>query len=324
MKPLFFEPGRDFPVVLAPMAGVTDPVFRGICRVMGADFSYTEMVSAKGMHYNNANTKELVERGAEEAPYGVQLFGREPQMIAEAVGALCRSNTGELALIDINMGCPAQKIVKNGEGSALMCDEATAARVIEAAAKASDLPVSVKFRKGWDDGHVNAVSFARMAENAGASLIAVHGRTREQLYTGKADREIIAEVKAAVHIPVFGNGDVFTAGDALDMKRETGCDGIMVARGAEGNPFIFREIKAALAGRSPAPPTPLERIETAELHIRGLCALKGARAAVMLRKHVSWYTTGLRDAAELRRNVNMAADAEGMLRLLEIYKSKLA
>lgn len=196
MQKLF---GTDTPVLLAPMAGVTDAAFRGICREMGADFSYTEMVSAKGLHYNNKNTATLLDASPPElsSGYGVQLFGAEPDMVARAAKTLSETQSG-LKLIDINMGCPAHKIVSNGEGSALMKNEPLAARIIEAAVKASALPVTVKFRKGWDEEHVNALSFARMAEESGAAMITIHGRTREQMYSGTADRDIIAKIKAAV------------------------------------------------------------------------------------------------------------------------------
>ena len=201
MQKLF---GTDTPVLLAPMAGVTDAAFRGICREMGADFSYTEMVSAKGLHYNNKNTATLLDASKPEYDrgYGVQLFGAEPEMVARAAKMLSETQSG-LKLIDINMGCPAHKIVSNGEGSALMKNEPLAARIIEAAVKASALPVTVKFRKGWDGEHINALSFARMAEESGAAMITIHGRTREQMYSGTADRDIIAKIKAAVKIPAI-------------------------------------------------------------------------------------------------------------------------
>ncbi len=317
---LFFEPGRDFPVLLAPMAGVTDAVFRGICRNMGADFSYTEMVSAKGLHYQNANTGALLETAPEETAFGVQLFGSEPDILAEAAHTLCEGHHARPSVIDINMGCPAHKIVKNGEGSALMKNETLAARIIEAVVRASPVPVSVKFRKGWDDAHVNAVSFARMAEASGASLVTVHGRTREQMYEGRADWEIIARVKDAVRIPVIGNGDVFRAGDALALREKTGCDGAMVARGARGNPFIFREIKALLCGTPTEEPSPAERVDMALLHVKKLVEAKGPGAVRELRKHVAWYAGGLRGASELRRRVNGVSDVRDLLVLLENYK----
>ncbi len=311
-------------MALAPMAGVTDAAFRGICRGMGADFSYTEMVSAKGLHYNNANTGALLAPAPEERVYGAQLFGSDPAVVAEAVEGLLAGNRSGLALIDINMGCPAHKIVSNGEGSALMKNIPLAARVTEAAVRAANgrIPVSVKFRKGWDAQHINAVAFARAAQDAGASLLAVHGRTREQMYSGRADWDIIAEVKAAVTIPVLGNGDVFTGADALAIKAQTGCDGVLVARGAQGNPFLFREIKAALSGAPYDPPTPGERIDTALLHARRLCKTRGDRAVVEMRKHAAWYLAGLRGSASLRGRVNAVCSLAELEALLTDYKAR--
>lgn len=317
---LFFAPGRDFPVLLAPMAGITDAVFRGICRRMGADFSYTEMVSAKGMHYHNANTGALLETAPEEATFGVQLFGSEPDIMAEAAHTLCNGYLRGLRVIDINMGCPAHKIIKNGEGSALMKNEPLAARIIAAVVKAADVPVSVKFRKGWDDAHINAVSFAKMAEESGAAMVTVHGRTREQMYEGRADWDIIARVKREVKIPVIGNGDIFMGADAVRMRDETGCDGVMVARGARGNPFIFREIKAVVEGKPYDAPFPAGRLGMAAEHVRRLAAENGEGAVAELRKHVAWYAAGLRDASEFRRRVNAAENIQDMLRLLEHYE----
>ncbi len=309
-----------FPVLLAPLAGITDAVFRGICRAMGADFSFTEMVSAKGMHYGSANTGALLETAPEETTFGVQLFGSEPDILAKAAYTLCVGHAQRPSVIDINMGCPAHKIVKNGEGSALMQNERLAASIIEAVVKASNVPVSVKFRKGWDDAHVNAVAFARMAQEAGAAFVTVHGRTREQMYEGRADWEIIARVKEALSIPVVGNGDVFTGADALALREATGCDAVMVARGARGNPFIFGEIKAALAGAPYAPPSPEVRMELALAHAIRHTERYGPRAFAELRKHVAWYAGGMRGAAELRRRVNAAENVRELMELIENYK----
>jgi len=319
----FFKGAGYVPVLLAPMAGITDRSYRGVCRALGADFSYTEMVSAKGMHYRNANTGALLETAPEEETFGVQLFGSEPDILAEAARTLSALHEQRLAVIDINMGCPAHKIVRNGEGSALMQNEPLAGKIIEAVVKASLVPVSVKFRKGWDEAHANAVSFARMAQSAGASIVTVHGRTREQMYEGRADRDIIAQVKRALSIPVIGNGDVFCGADALALVRETGCDGVMVARGARGNPFIFREIRAAFDGAPYLPPTPYERIDMALVHARRHIADKGPGAVAELRKHVAWYANGLRGASELRRRANAVASVEELLELLGNYKRSL-
>ena len=313
---LFFDPQTKFPVLLAPMAGVTDLAFREICRAMGADFSYTEMVSAKGLYYGSDRTAALLAASEAERPYGVQLFGAEPEIVSAMAKRLCEENHEGLALIDINMGCPARKITGNGEGSALMRDLPRAGRIIEATAKASTLPVTVKFRKGYDESSVNAVAFARMAESSGAAMVTIHGRTREQMYSGKADWDIIAEVKQAVSIPVIGNGDVFSGADALAMRAHTGCDGIMVARGAEGNPFLFREIQAVLRGEAYAPPTVEERIDTALLHARRLVETRGKRAIIEMRKHVAWYLSGMRGAAALRGAVNRIDSLEELSAML--------
>ena len=290
-----------FPVLLAPMAGVTDLPYRRLCRELGCDFTYTEMVSAKGLRYGAAATAALLETSPEERPCGVQLFGREPAILAEVAGKLCRENRGELALIDINMGCPAPKITGNGEGSALMKEPKLAAQIIEAVVKASDLPVTVKFRKGFDAAHCNALEFAKLAQESGAALVTLHGRTREQMYSGKADWDVIARVKQALSIPVIGNGDVFSGADALAMRAYTHCDGIMVARGAQGNPFIFQEIQAALAGRPYTPPTPAQRLDMALEHLRRAVEYKGERAYVEMRKHMAWYIRGIRGAPSCGR-----------------------
>lgn len=312
----------DLPILLAPMAGVTDISYRALCKELGCDFTYTEMVSAKGLFYGGVGSAALLETDPIERPCGVQIFGREPELMAEIARRLCEDSVGELALIDINMGCPAPKITGNGEGSALMLEPALAGRIIEAVAKASTLPVTVKFRKGFDESHVNALEFGRMAENSGAAMVTVHGRTRAQMYSGRADWDIIGEVKAALSIPVIGNGDVFTGADALALRAHTGCDGIMVARGAQGNPFIFAEIKAALAGEAYTQPGEAQRLAMARLHLQRAVAHKGQRAVIEMRKHVAWYLKGVRGAAALRAKANEAATLEEMLALLERAKDQ--
>lgn len=321
---LFFDPKTEFPVLLAPMAGVTDLAFREICRGMGADFSYTEMVSAKGLYYGSDRTASLLQASPAERPYGVQLFGAESDIVARMAAQLTEEAPEGLALIDLNMGCPARKITGNGEGSALMREPARAAKIIEATAKAAKLPVTVKFRKGWDENSINAVQFARMAEESGAAMLTVHGRTREQMYSGKADWDIIAAVKAAVRIPVIGNGDIFSGADALAMKAHTGCDGIMVARGAEGNPFIFAEIRAALSGKAYRPPTAAERIDAALRHAQRLVETRGERAIIEMRKHVAWYLSGMRGAGALRARVNTVSSLAELSDMLCKLKESLS
>lgn len=288
------------------MAGVTDRSFRILCKEMGCGLTYTEMVSAKGLHYGGAEkrTEALISIDPLEAPAAIQLFGGDPAILAEQAAALSARLGGALALIDINMGCPAKKIVTNGEGSALMRDLDRAHAVISAVARAVDLPVTVKFRKGWDDSSVNAVEFAAMAQQAGADAVTVHGRTREQQYSGRADWEIIQRVKRAVSIPVIGNGDVFSAEDYFHMKKQTGCDGVMIARGAMGNPWIFAAIRAAKLGTPFSPPSPKERVEIALRHARSLVAQKGGRAIVEMRRHASWYIKGIPGAAAARNGIN--------------------
>lgn len=315
---------HSVPVVLAPMAGVTDAVFRRICAEHGCDFTYTEMVSAKGLFYGGRKTRSLISVTPAEKPCAIQLFGSEPDIISRMVKELYEGFGSDISMIDVNMGCPMPKITSNGEGSALMLDVPKAARVMEAAVNASPLPVSCKFRKGWDAEHVNAVEFARAMEAAGASLVTVHGRTREQLYHGEADIGIIAEVVNAVKIPVLGNGDVFSGEAAKRMLRETGCAGVMVARGAEGNPFIFEEIRAALDGTEYVPPTDRERMTEAIRHAEDFLKEKDPKLFPELRKHMSWYTKGMRGALDFRRAVNKARSPEEMLALLYDYREKLS
>jgi len=309
----------DFPVILAPMAGVTDLPYRLLCREMGCDFSYTEMVSAKGLWYGGEGSWSLLVSDPAEKPVGVQIFGREPEIMAETAKRI--ADTEDVALIDINMGCPAHKITGNGEGSALMLQPLLAGRIIETVAKAVKLPVTVKFRKGYDDEHINAVEFARIAQESGASLVTVHGRTRKQMYSGRADWNIIREVKDALSIPVIGNGDIFSGADALLMRERTGCDGIMIARGAEGNPFIFPEVKAALRGLPYTPPGPVERIDMAMRHTRRMVEMKGERAVIEMRKHLAWYVKGLRGAADFRVKINGAQSPDEALSLLQNYRA---
>lgn len=312
------------PVVLAPMAGISDAVFRRICVEHGCDFTYTEMVSAKGLFYGGHKTKDLLRVDPAERPCAVQLFGSEPNIVADMIKRIADESAGNIAMIDVNMGCPMPKITGNGEGSALMKDIPKAAAVMEAAAKASPLPVSCKFRKGWDAEHVNAVEFAKAMEASGAAAVTVHGRTREQLYHGPADRGIIAEVVEAVSIPVIGNGDIFSGEAALDMLNETRCAGLMVARGAQGNPFIFDEIRAAIDGLPYAPPTDYERMSEAVRHAELFLKEKDPRLFPELRKHMSWYSKGIRGALELRRMVNVARTPDELLSLLCAFRDGLA
>lgn len=312
------------PVLLAPMAGITDSAFRRLCIERGCDYTFTEMVSANGLHYKNRKTQELISISEAEKPCGVQLFGHDPAIIAETVQRLFESlvSSEDVSIVDINMGCPAPKITSNGDGSALMKNPALAGKIIEAAVKASPVPVSVKFRKGWDENSVNAVEFARIAEKSGASFITVHGRTRMQMYSGKADRELIKSVVDAVNIPVVGNGDIFSGESALDMLETTGCAALMVARGAQGDPFIFSEIKAALYGENYVKPSESERLDTAIRHIEEYVSGHGGGAFVDMRKHIAWYTKGMYGSNELRRQVNSCSDAEALIKLIRAFRDE--
>ena len=305
------------PVILAPMAGVTDLAFRELCMDSGSDFTYSEMVSAKAVSFNNKKTFALMEVSDIAKPYGIQLFGHEPHIMGETAQRLCAQYGNDMALIDINMGCPAPKIVNNGDGSALMKDMLLASKVIEYVAKRSTVPVTVKFRKGWSSSAVNAVEFAKMAEKSGAAAITIHGRTREQMYGGKADWDIIGEIKAAVRIPVIGNGDIVDYSTAMSMLKQTHCDAVMIGRAAQGNPFIFREIKSCMNGTAYEPPTWEERIETAIDHMHRHRAYKGDAAFPEMRKHLAWYVKGMPHAAVLRTqvfNAKSSYEAEKLLR----------
>ena len=301
MDPYRFATNR---VLLAPLAGVTDMAFRELAREQGAGMTFTEMVSAKGIQYKNEKTFSLLQIGEKEGKAGVQLFGREPEILAQTAARLEETAGKQIALFDINMGCPAPKIVNNGEGSALMREPELAGRIIRAVKKAVHLPVTVKFRKGFDKEEDTCVVFAQMAEQAGADGITVHGRTRAQFYEGKADWKAIARVKKAVSIPVNANGDIFSPEDAKEIWEETGADGIMVARGALGNPFLFRQIHEFLKTGVYTPVTLSERMELAVWQAEAACRYKGERVAMReMRKHGAWYLKGIRGAARWRDRV---------------------
>ena len=309
-------------VFLAPMAGVTDMVFRKICRNMGADLAYTEMVSAKALYYGSENTKELMTISDEEKYAAVQMFGSEPDIMAKACDIFNKDD--KICIIDINMGCPAPKIVKNGDGSALMKSPKLAYDIVKAVKNATFKPVTVKFRKGFDKDNINAVEFAKVLEEAGADLITIHGRTREQMYEGKADWDIIKAVKKAVNIPVVGNGDIFSGEDAVKMLKYTNCDGIMVARGAMGNPWIFREIKDAVGSRKIIKPTPEEKIDMCIFQYKEAIKYYGEKRAVReMRKNIAWYIKGLKNCTEVKCLVNTEDRGDKVINRLEEYKKTL-
>jgi nifR3 family TIM-barrel protein len=307
-------------IILAPMAGVTDLPFRLICKEQGAGLLCMEMVSAKAVHYNNKNTEDLMEIHPEEMPVSLQIFGSEPDIMAETAA---RIEQRPFAILDINMGCPVPKVVNNKEGSALMKNPKLAGEIIHAVSHAIKKPVTVKIRKGFDDNNINAVEMAKIAEDNGAAAIAVHGRTREQYYSGKADWDIIRQVKEAVSIPVIGNGDVVDGISAKKLLDETGCDGIMVGRASRGNPWIFREINSYLdTGIIPPRPTVEEACETIKKHARLSLQYKDEYIAVReMRKHVAWYTAGYPHSAKIRRAVNEIESFEELEKLLESLTS---
>ena len=299
----------ESPFLLAPLAGITDAPMRRICSMQGAAMVYSEMISAKGLWYRDKNTERLLYMYEDEGPVALQLFGSEPEIMSFAAAKLEERRN---VILDVNMGCPVPKVVKNGEGSALLKNPELAGRIIEAMVKETGKPVTAKIRMGWDESSVNAVEVAKVLEQAGASAVAVHGRTREQYYTGKADWDIIREVKQAVDIPVIGNGDIFSGRDALDMIEKTGCDFVMIARGALGNPWIFAEAKALWEGKEPPKvPDADEKREMLEKHFCDLLELKGEYAAVReMRKHTGWYLKGMPGAAAMRREINQITDAQ--------------
>lgn len=301
---------------LAPMAGVTDKAFRIITKPFGPALMYTEMVSGKGLHYHNKRTGDLLAVTPEEAPVAAQIFGHDPEIMASIAEEALANGA---VMLDINMGCPAPKIVNNGDGSALMKDPALAGKVIQAVSRAVTVPVTVKFRMGWDDGHINAVEFAKIAEANGAAAVTVHGRTREAFYSGKANWDIIRQVKEAVSIPVIGNGDITGGISAKAMLEQTGCDGLMVGRAAQGNPWIFREILQYLkTGELPPPPTLAERVETSLGHLDLLIAHKGERRGILEgRKHMSWYFRGVVGGSVLRDRINKVCTREEMREVIE-------
>ncbi|KNF07827.1 putative tRNA-dihydrouridine synthase 1 [Gottschalkia purinilytica] len=308
-------------VFLAPMAGVTDLTFRLICKEMGVGLLYTEMISSKGLYFNDKKTHELMKIEEKEKPVALQIFGSDPEVMANITNDKL-NKIDDFAIVDINMGCPAPKIVKNGDGSALMKTPKLIGRIVKEVVKYSNKPVTVKIRKGWDDNNQNAVEVAKIIEDAGASAITVHGRTREQFYSGKADWDMIRRVKENISIPVIGNGDVFVPEDGKKLIEETGCDAIMIGRGARGNPWIFkRTLHLLKTGELLPEPSDEEKIDVCIKHLNLLCTIKNEKIAVKeMRKHIAWYIKGMKNSAEMRNKINTISDKDELEEILYRYK----
>lgn len=309
--------------MLAPMAGVTDAAFRLQCRKRGAALAVTEMVSSRGLVYKDEKTKELLYSPEGDAPLGAQIFGSEPEIMGEAAPMAIEQSGAQL--LDINMGCPVGKVVRSGDGSALMLDPEKAARIIEACVRTAGVPVTVKFRKGWDSGSVNAVEFAKMCQQAGAAALCVHGRTRVQLYGGVADWDIIRDVKKAVSIPVIANGDVFSAENALSLLRRTGADMLAIGRGSFGDPWLFERCRAALEGKeAPREPSLAEKIDCALEQFTNAVAWKGEKIACLeARKQFCWYLRGVRNSGPYKKEIVQVNTLQDIRRIAERIKREL-
>lgn len=314
----------DNNVFLAPMAGITDLAFRILCKEMGAGLVFSEMVSAKGIYYKDKSTKRLMEVNSRERPVAIQIFGSDPDVMSHVVANYLNKRQ-DIDIIDINMGCPAPKIVKNGDGSALMKDPKLARSVLSSVVKASNKPVTLKIRMGWDHENINGIEIGKIAEEEGISAITIHSRTKDMFYSGQADWDFIKEFKENIEIPVIGNGDIFKPEDGIRMLKETKCDAIAIGRGSQGNPWIFKRILSLLDGKVDKPPTVDEKISMCIRHLELLTKIKGEKVGVReMRKHAAWYLKGLKNSNEVKNNLNTINNKEEMKVLLEnfleIYK----
>lgn len=310
-------------IFLAPMAGVTDKTYRIICSEMGAGLLFTEMVSSKGLYYKDKKTDTLTSIDEREGKTALQIFGSDPEIMAYVVENYLNPRQ-DIDMVDINMGCPAAKIVKNGDGSALMKDKKLIRKILRSVVKASNKPVSLKIRKGWDDNSINGVEVAKIAEEEGISLLTIHARTREMFYSGEADWDYIKEVKESVNIPIIGNGDIFTPEDAVNIIKKTNCDGLAIGRGVMGNPWIFSRIENRLKGREDHEPTIDEKISMMIKHINLICDLKGERLGIReMRKHIGWYIKGMDQSNRMRDKVNKIDSKEELIEELVNYKDTI-
>lgn len=311
-------------IFLAPMAGVTDLSFRLICKSMGVGLLFTEMVSIKGLYYGDEKTNELMRISNKEMPTALQIFGSDPFILEKVIEEKLNDNS-DFEILDINMGCPAPKIVKNGDGSALMKTPEKVKQMVKTAVKASNKPVTVKIRKGWDESSLNALEIAKIIESEGASALTIHGRTREEFYSGVADWDIIKKLKSEISIPVIGNGDIFHPEDIKKMIEYTECDGVMIGRGARGNPWIFKMGNDLIEKGNYTKPTPAEKIDMSITHLNTLISKKGEYIANKeIRKHIAWYLKGLRGSTTVKDSVNKAKSKEDVLSILDDYKNTLS